>query len=1005
VVEGEFGLASTDPNQPKTPSNLIHTNTMATDEKLEAEDIRKRLLAQSNARVTIRNSRLRVMSVLYTVIFVAIAILQTVSIAFFTKGFLLSRQVLDNYSSTTDIIFQDASSLRNFDKAVIVIIDALRFDFVIPDELSDKPYHNHLKLPYEMTQMFPENSVLLKFMADPPTTTLQRLKGLTTGSLPTFVDAGSNFDGDVIEEDNFIKQLYQNNRSITFVGDDTWQALFSPFFNVSYPYDSLNVWDLHTVDNGVIDHFGPLLEKKRQQDWDILIGHLLGMDHCGHRYGPDHYAMIDKQEQMDGFLRNITQQLDDDTLLIVMGDHGMDRTGNHGGDSQDELEAALWLYSKKRAFKQLSNEVYNISKNGQNHRKVNQIDLVPTFSLLMGLPLPFNNLGAPIQEAFQDTKYYKEAAKYTMEQIHRYRQHSKSLKDDILINSKYEEAKSAFHHPDFTQKFEDYQNISLERCKDLWARFDMISIVIGILLMLFSIIILIVYSKMIPSVVISQLSEEIVPSIIAMVSLFSVIAIAISLILKPSFMSLMWCTLFGVAVGIVFGFSVPIFDRYNLSWLFYSFLDRFGGFWTLVALLFSFFHVAIFASNSFTIWEDRILGYLLTTFGLLCAFKSIEATKKFDRVMGIYHSLSFMVLTRLASLITICREEQGTLCTPNYHMSLWTIGALFIQSQVFPVIIKAFYNLSGSYQTAAPLWNNMFKLILLMISLYWGLEWFERNQSDLEYDSLKKISLSSVHFVKYTLARIIAGVTLIAANYGWSRGPLCVKLNITHTETTTRESAVLGYQNVYGSQYFLLVMNIITAVMLFMKPMGQFAIFLMVYQILALVELTSILDIRSNLISPVIFGILGWFYFFSTGHQATIPSIQWEIGFTLVDSIVFPLTHIPIFLNTFGSFLIIGVSIALVTFWKISPSFKPISLYSKIIENCGTLLAYQSVVTLSSLIFAAVFRRHLMVWKIFAPRFMIAALVQLTIDAVLVLLTIGFASGRLIIQINRIFGK
>lgn len=35
----------------------------------------------------------------------------------------------------------------------------------------------------------------------------------------------------------------------------------------------------------------------------------------------------------------------DDTVLFVMGDHGMTRTGDHGGESVDELEAALFMYS------------------------------------------------------------------------------------------------------------------------------------------------------------------------------------------------------------------------------------------------------------------------------------------------------------------------------------------------------------------------------------------------------------------------------------------------------------------------------------------------------------------------------------------------------------------------------------------------------------------------------------------------------------------------------------
>lgn len=47
----------------------------------------------------------------------------------------------------------------------------------------------------------------MKFIADAPTTTLQRLKGITTGSLPTFIDIGSNFATPEINEDNIIDQV------------------------------------------------------------------------------------------------------------------------------------------------------------------------------------------------------------------------------------------------------------------------------------------------------------------------------------------------------------------------------------------------------------------------------------------------------------------------------------------------------------------------------------------------------------------------------------------------------------------------------------------------------------------------------------------------------------------------------------------------------------------------------------------------------------------------------
>ena len=45
--------------------------------------------------------------------------------------------------------------------------------------------------------------------------------------------------------------------------------------------------------------------------------------------------------------RSVIATLDDDTVLFVMGDHGMTRTGDHGGDSDDEVDAALFVYSPK----------------------------------------------------------------------------------------------------------------------------------------------------------------------------------------------------------------------------------------------------------------------------------------------------------------------------------------------------------------------------------------------------------------------------------------------------------------------------------------------------------------------------------------------------------------------------------------------------------------------------------------------------------------------------------
>lgn len=43
-------------------------------------------------------------------------------------------------------------------------------------------------------------------------------------------------------------------KRVVFMGDDTWENLFPKKFHRSLPFPSFNVKDLHTVDNGILQH-------------------------------------------------------------------------------------------------------------------------------------------------------------------------------------------------------------------------------------------------------------------------------------------------------------------------------------------------------------------------------------------------------------------------------------------------------------------------------------------------------------------------------------------------------------------------------------------------------------------------------------------------------------------------------------------------------------------------------------------------------------------------------
>ncbi|XP_043421098.1 GPI ethanolamine phosphate transferase 3 isoform X1 [Prionailurus bengalensis] len=328
-------------------------------------------------------------------------------IALFTSGFLLTRLELTNHSSCQEPPGPGSLPWGNqgkpgacwmasrFSRVVLVLIDALRFDFAQPQR-SHGPGEPPVSLPFlgkldylqRILEIQPHHARLYQSKADPPTTTMQRLKALTTGSLPTFIDAGSNFASYAIVEDNLIKQLASAGRRVVFMGDDTWKDLFPGVFSQAFFFPSFNVRDLHTVDNGILEHLYPTMDNS---EWDMLIAHFLGVDHCGHKHGPHHPEMAKKLSQMDQVIQGLVERLENDTLLVVIGDHGMTMTGDHGGDSELEISAALFLYSPTALFP---------SALPQEPEIVPQINLVPTLALLLGLPIPFGNIGEVMVELF-----------------------------------------------------------------------------------------------------------------------------------------------------------------------------------------------------------------------------------------------------------------------------------------------------------------------------------------------------------------------------------------------------------------------------------------------------------------------------------------------------------------------------------------------------------------------------------------------------------------------------
>lgn len=317
---------------------------------------------------------------------IAIELVLLVGLLVFARGFLPPSRTRLGFAE------ERADASPQFDRMVFMVVDALRSDFVFSEDSQMHGVHDLLRKGkgYAFTAF-----------SDPPTVTLPRLKGLTTGSSPNFLDAVINIaESDsastLANQDSWVHQLNAQNKSIHMMGDNTWLKLFPGKFSKEDGTESFYVADFTEVDYNVTRNLDVELDSSSRGSWDVLVLHYLGLDHIGHKGGPKSKHMPEKQKEMDGIATRIYDSLDDNTLFVLLGDHGMNDVGNHGGASAGETSAALAFFSKK--FNHVVDAPLEYNEEYSYYHRILQVDIVPTISALLGLPTPKNSLGIVIEQ-------------------------------------------------------------------------------------------------------------------------------------------------------------------------------------------------------------------------------------------------------------------------------------------------------------------------------------------------------------------------------------------------------------------------------------------------------------------------------------------------------------------------------------------------------------------------------------------------------------------------------
>lgn len=738
---------------------------------------------------------------------------------------------------------------RRVDSMVMVVVDALRFDFAL---------HHLPKSVGARIATSSNTSRLLQFVADPPTVTMQRLKALTTGGLPTFADISGNMGGASVEEDTWLQQLKSADFStrhlpsaskVAFVGDDTWLDLFPTLLDEAYPYPSFNTRDLDTVDNGCLHHIPGLLDKLRtrnatsEEALEVMIVHFLGVDHVGHTYGPHNVHMDQKLRQMDDALNDLLEYMDHEqescSVAFIFGDHGMTEDGNHGGGSEEEINAALFAHFSPKCGVMTAFDGSEAGAATGDYAQtaftsIHQIDLVPTISLLLGLPIPYANLGSlvPALALLDNSAQTATALALNAAQVWRYFTMYSSTANQLPGLDELEERlqkavdvwKDGLAHPDGDDStvylkacglFKTFLLEALELGQRVWTRFDTNGMALGA---------------------------------------------------------------FVIFVGIVFG-CIPLFhgpERTPLQ------APPPGQVWELIlTMLFVVFSCGILTfGNSYILEEEHVCMYMIAILGFVLSVRLASGAQSKPGSLQQYGPLIIPIASRLGELFVTGHGQDPSVRAHDAHHP-----AIFLSGIVALVAARWYLN----HVHFTPSFAHMMVDCATLACL--GQSWWEKRQPDPE---------------RHGFAGTRCAIALVL-----------IGLLISLYQANLQQGQVVRPRNDTSGSGVAIIIKLMLLIMIVTGPSSASSMALFSAQASAIFVISRISgpDTVASGVLAALWRFIVRHVFFATNHGCTFSRLQLSAAFVATSTFNFVFAGSSLFINTFG-WEIVGLCFA----WMLSSS-------------------------------------------------------------------------------------
>ncbi|XP_058790888.1 GPI ethanolamine phosphate transferase 1-like isoform X2 [Phymastichus coffea] len=221
------------------------------------------------------------------------------------------------------------------------------------------------------------------------------------------------------------------------------------------------------LDNWVFEQYSQWLKTEgpiyKTNDKIVLYFHLLGCDTIGHASKPQSKDYVEVMMEVDRNIKKVVRETEryfgnGTTAYIFTADHGMTDWGSHGSGSTDETETPFVAWGAG-------------IKKGPLYHNIEQADVTPLISTLIGISIPVNNEGILPYELL-DLKYENFISQAFLKNAQQLAEQVKANREltvgQSLVNmySKDEEFKMKLTNAENSLEISDNQQF-LKECKSI----------------------------------------------------------------------------------------------------------------------------------------------------------------------------------------------------------------------------------------------------------------------------------------------------------------------------------------------------------------------------------------------------------------------------------------------------------------------------------------------------------------------------------------------------------